>query len=212
MKPIDTSKLVQNTYNHIASKYHRRYKQYSEFLLRSSREFIKLLPKNAKILDVGCGPGRDAKFFLNQGFEVVAIDFSNEMLKIAKKVAPKVKFIRSDFRNLKLPKNSFDGIWSYFSLLHLKRGEMHSLLSSLNKILKNNGILFIATQEGKGEVIEPENLDNHYQIYKTFYSKEELSQLVKKSKFKIIEARTDFDRVKPKGRIVVVFAQKQFPD
>lgn len=208
MKPIDTCKLVQNTYDHIASKYHQRYKQYSEFLLRSSREFIKLLPKNARILDIGCGSGRDAKFFDQQGFEVIAVDFSPAMLKIAKKVAPKVKFILSDFRNLKLPENYLDGIWSYFSLLHLKRGEIPSLLSSLNKILKNNGILFLATQEGQGEVIEPENLDNHFRIFETFYSKEELSRLVKKAKFKIIEARTDCDRVKAKGGIVVIFGQK----
>ncbi|MDN5332320.1 MAG: hypothetical protein PWP45_1545 [Tepidanaerobacteraceae bacterium] len=36
--------------------------------------FLKWLPKGTKILDLGCGSGRDTKYFLENGYEVIAVD------------------------------------------------------------------------------------------------------------------------------------------
>ncbi len=45
--------------------------------------FLKYLKPNASLLDAGCGPGLDAKLFLDQGFIVEPLDGSEEMVKLA---------------------------------------------------------------------------------------------------------------------------------
>lgn len=57
-----------------------------------ARKFIDRLPTHAKIIDIGCGPGRDAKVFSSFGFEVVGIDFSSKMIELAKQNATDCSF------------------------------------------------------------------------------------------------------------------------
>ena len=49
-------------------------------------KFLSLLPKKARILDVGCGPGNFTKYFLEKDFIAKGIDLSTEMIKIARKM------------------------------------------------------------------------------------------------------------------------------
>ncbi len=57
-----------------------------------AQKFQEMLPKGAKILDVGCGSGRDAKVFSEKGFDVTGVDFSSNMIELATVTAPKVAF------------------------------------------------------------------------------------------------------------------------
>ncbi|MCC6323403.1 class I SAM-dependent methyltransferase [Candidatus Nomurabacteria bacterium] len=72
--------------------------------------FISLLPKGAHILDVGCGGGRDAKYFIKKGFKVTGIDMSSVLINIAKKEVPKASFKEMDILKLDFPINSFDAV------------------------------------------------------------------------------------------------------
>ena len=92
-------------------------------------KFTNLLPSGGCILDAGCGSGRDSRYFLSQGFEVVAIDASEEMVKCASKLmgqsAVQMKFEDVTFSN------EFDGIWACASLLHVKKENFVSTLNIL---------------------------------------------------------------------------------
>ena len=48
-------------------------------------KFIAMLPSAPKVLDVGCGPGRDAGIFFQKGVQVTGVDLSKELIKIAKR-------------------------------------------------------------------------------------------------------------------------------
>jgi SAM-dependent methyltransferase len=205
---MDTHKLVQDTYNKIAIAYNNKWGVISPFFEIHAKKFISFLPKSAKILDLGCGAGRDSKYFFDNGLHVVGVDFSEGMLDIAKKIVPKAKFLCKDFRKLDFEKEKFDGIWSFFSILHLKRNELPPLLKKLNDSLKTKGILFIATKAGKGEIIETEHLDKDLQMFETFFSKRELADLLEKSNFKILEINLANDRKESDDQIVYLFAQK----
>lgn len=205
---VDTDKIVKETYNKIALKYHQKWGKYSRFYLKCFKEFIEKLPQEGKILDLGCGTGRDAKWFSGKEFEVVGVDFSAEMLKIAKKVALKAKFIQKDIRNINFPVASFNGIWASFVLLHLKRREVLPLLKRIKKFLKPGGILFIATKKGKGEIIEPEHLDENLQMFETFFETKELENLIKIAGFKILKSGTDTDRKESNENIIIIYAEK----
>ena len=205
----DVHQIVRNTYNHIAEKYYQRYHKYSPFFLKFSKIFLKLLPERATILDLGCGPGRDAKYFSLEGYEVIGVDFSGNMLKIARKIAPNANFLKQDLRKINFPANSFYGIWCSFTILHLERDELPRLLKLLEKVLKKNGILFIATKLGEGEQILKENLDTSLAIFETYFSKKEIETLLKGVGFKLLLTDSGFyDRFESDDNILVVLAQK----
>ena len=203
----DVGKIVRKTYDQIAEKYHQRWGEYSGFFLRNSKEFIKNIPSGGKILDLGCGTGRDSRWFSEKGFDVTGIDFSKGMLKIAKRIAPKAKFILQDISRSKIDER-FDGVWCSFVLLHLRRKDIFSILRKIRKLLKKNGVLFVATKEGIGEKIEPEHLNKKLKIFETFFRTEELEKMVKCAGFKILKSRLDSDRQKSEEKIIIIYARK----
>ena len=207
MSRRDVRKLVKNTYNSIAEEYHRRWGEYSGFFLKNSKEFIKNIPSGGKILDLGCGTGRDSRWFSEKGFDVTGVDFSKEMLKIAKRIAPKAKFILQDISRLEI-KEKFDGVWCSFVLLHSRKKDIFSILKKIRRLLKKNGVLFVATREGAGERIEPEHLNKKLKMFETFFRTEELEKIVKLAGFKILKSRLDSDRQESEEKIIIIYAKK----
>lgn len=109
--------------------------------------FLKNLPCNeGKILDLGCGSGRDSKYFLENGFELVAMDISEELGKRASEYIGQ-KVIIQDMRNLHY-QNEFIGIWACASLLHLDEDEIIETLRKIFKSLKRDGIAYISFKYG----------------------------------------------------------------
>jgi 2-polyprenyl-3-methyl-5-hydroxy-6-metoxy-1,4-benzoquinol methylase len=116
--------------------------------------FSSRLSPGARILDAGCGSGRDIKAFADDGFDVSAFDGSISMVfKAAAHAGRKVAYqnferIASDISVLRGP---FDGIWCCASLLHLPKNSMPSVLSALKDRLSDNGLMFMSVKEGDGE-------------------------------------------------------------
>lgn len=116
-------------------------------------EFCALLGKSGKLLDLGCGPGNDSALFVQQGFEVVGVDFSEKMLAEARKRVSKATFIRSDLRNTEFADEEFDAIWSVGSLHHLAKADASGVLKKNHQCLKTGGFMFISVQSGEYEGI-----------------------------------------------------------
>jgi 2-polyprenyl-3-methyl-5-hydroxy-6-metoxy-1,4-benzoquinol methylase len=148
--------------------------------------FTSLLPSGGKILDVGCGSGRDAQYFLSQGFEVVAIDASEEMVKYASNLmgqdALQMKFEDMAFRN------EFDGVWASASLLHVERSLLGDILANLISSLRPKGHLYLSMREGQGD----EFVDGRYFSY---IAEPELKHLLEQqSDIELLEIWTTSDR------------------
>lgn len=111
-------------------------------------KFLTYVKAPAKILDAGCGVGRDAKYFMSLGFDVSAFDGSLEMAKIASRV------LKKDVRHLLFQdisyKNEFDAIWANASLLHVPFEELREVFEKLRLALKPGGILFASFNYGSG--------------------------------------------------------------
>lgn len=112
-------------------------------------EFLKLIPENGCILDAGCGSGRDTKNFKLLGYNIVAIDGSVEMCKIASKFTG-VNVKHMQFQNITFV-DVFDGIWASASLLHVPSDELDSVLSKLKCSLKNSGVFYASFKLGEFE-------------------------------------------------------------
>ncbi len=162
------------------------------------KKFIELMKGGGKVLDVGCGPGHDVRYFLGHGLDVVGIDLSDGMLAEARKRVPKGKFIKMDMRELNFDAASFDGVWACASLLHLKRSEVPSTLAEIRRVLKPSGKFYIAMKEGGGERVVRGR-------FFTYYSEDELKEVVTRSGFKVL----DTIKTKVEGTVWIhMFAQK----
>ncbi len=167
---------------------------YGKLMQFQLNNFISMLPKKAKVLDIGSGSGRDAQYFHDYGLEVTSIDISENMLKEAKKRVENIKFIKMDMCNLEFENNSFDGIWIMASLSDIERKESLSVLQEISKILKEKGVLYIAVKEGTTEEVVNKPQYNNSPRYYTFYTKVELENKLKKAGFSILSAQTTEDQ------------------
>ena len=116
--------------------------------------FLEYLPKgNQAILDVGCGSGRDSVFFANQGFDVTAIDGSQNLIDLAKETDNRVNWQCMTFEEIDAQnwQNHFTGIWACASLLHVPFDDLTKLLSDLILCIKSDGILYASFKYGDSE-------------------------------------------------------------
>ena len=133
--------------------------------------FLKYF-KGGRLLDLGCGSGRDSKFFKDLGFDVTAVDGSEEMCKLAREYTGlDVKCLNFiDLREI----GYYDGIWACASLLHVDRRFLLDVLKKTRDALKQSGYMYAALKNGEGEEVTPEGRYFNYVTYDKF---EELTNL-----------------------------------
>ena len=119
------------------------------------KAFLKLLPKGGKILDLGCGSGRDSMNFMKLGYEVIAVDGAKKLAKRASVLLGK-EVIVSTFEELEL-KEKFHGIWACASLLHIKREDLKIVLNNLYNNLEDNGVFYMSFKYGEKEYVDDKN-------------------------------------------------------
>ena len=113
-------------------------------------EFLKLIPADSAILDLGCGSGRDSLYFLEEGFDVTAIDGSKQMcelaeIEIGQDVVHHMMFDELEFEDV------FDGVWACASLLHVKKTEINGIIDKISKSLVKDGVIYMSFKQGDFE-------------------------------------------------------------
>jgi len=206
-------KLGKNKYEETIRVYEKlggKYIKDIEKLVPSSFfDFIKLLPKNGKVLEIGCAGGRDSKKFSQKGFKVTGIDLVDIFLKEAEKNVPDAKFIKMDLRKLKFPKNYFNAIWANAVLLHIKKKNILKVLKGFYKVLKFGGKLYISVKRGKGKTYKKDKLSSDEKRLFVYFFKGEIEEYVKKAGFKIIFSQIFSDDAGRKNiKWIRLFAEK----
>src|SRR3989338_7458860 len=107
---------------------------------RSEFEQFKTLLPHGKVLDIGCGGGRDALLFVPSRYNYVGIDFSREMLEQAQRSAPNAIFVQMDMYALNFVPYTFDGFWAAASLLHIPKTKTPLVLREIHRVTKTGGI------------------------------------------------------------------------
>jgi SAM-dependent methyltransferase len=141
-------------YDALTSELTEGYDHHFETYARLEAEhFLAKLSKGCRILDIGCGVGSASRYFAEQGYQQVSADLSEEMVKECQRRGL-TNLVRLDLETLPFPNSCFEGIWAHTSLLHIPKQRLVDVISSLGKILKPGGALFIALREGEKEGYE----------------------------------------------------------
>jgi SAM-dependent methyltransferase len=113
------------------------------------RPFLDRLPAPARILDAGCGAGRDAAAFTRLGHQVVAME-PCEALAARAEALLGATVLRQRFDQMTFAAE-FDGVWACASLLHVPASELTNTLDRCSRALRVGGILFASFKYGRGE-------------------------------------------------------------
>jgi ubiquinone/menaquinone biosynthesis C-methylase UbiE len=181
---MDKSKIAISTYEKIADIYT---KQYFNDLTDTPYidKFLDKLPKNARVLDVGSGPGQFTKYMTDKGFNAMGIDFSDKMLTLAKKMVPNGHFDKADMRKLNFDDNSFDGLLVAYSLIHIPSEDIPETLQGFYRVVKNGGYIEIIAQKGEPDKIIDEPFMPTEKMFFNFFTKDRLTNFLETAGFKI---------------------------
>jgi SAM-dependent methyltransferase len=113
--------------------------------------FLRHIPARGRILDAGCGVGRDALAFAERGYSVVAFDASAEMVRLAReRTAGRAEVLHMRFEDVAW-REEFDGIWACASLLHVPETELPAVARRLASALRPGGVIYMSFKYGAGQ-------------------------------------------------------------
>ena len=114
--------------------------------------FLRYLSKNAKILDLGCGSGRDALAFKQKGYEVEATDYSEVLVERATQLTgiavQQLSFYELDMHDV------YDGVWACASLLHCARNSLPDVLKRIHAALRRGGVCYMSFKYGTADRVK----------------------------------------------------------
>ena len=175
---------LRQAYDRAADRYgRRRNSRFDEFLM-PILDHLACRPGTKPLLDLGCGPGRESAVLAAHGRSCVAADFSIEMARQAHRRG--VPTVIADLCDLPFRDASASGVLCSFSLLHLPKHQLPSVLDGIRRVLETAGTLLILTFEGEGELCQLRDLANFGMARPfAFYSLDELRGLVTASGFEV---------------------------
>ncbi|MBL7892700.1 MAG: class I SAM-dependent methyltransferase [Bacteroidia bacterium] len=147
---MEKDKETFETWNKIASLYQEKFMDLE--LYNETYDFVcsAISDDNAKIADIGCGPGNISKYLLAKrpSFNLYGIDIAPNMVELAKRNNPNANFDVMDCRNIGKLHEKFDGIICGFCLPYLSHTEGEKLIADCSQLLNGDGIFYISFVEG----------------------------------------------------------------
>src|SRR3989344_4064304 len=180
------SQITAKTYDQMASTYHS---EHAGKLVAQAQldEFISLVNPPARILDIGSGPGYDARY-LSEKYSVTGIEISRRFADIAQYENPNIEFINADIMNFDIGVNKYKGIWARDSVHHIPDVQLDNVFQKIGAALVTNGIFYCIVREGKGEkTVKQTNNYMHLEKFYHFFTTEELIARAQKAGLKLIK-------------------------
>jgi 2-polyprenyl-3-methyl-5-hydroxy-6-metoxy-1,4-benzoquinol methylase len=206
-----TAKYIFNKH---AIKYQEQFMQIDLFKKSLKLFSSEIRKSDAKILDIGCGPGNISQFLINQNqdYQIFGIDVAPKMIELAQINNPSARFKIMDCKDINQLNSSYDGIVSGFCLPYLSKPETVKFISQATALLNPNGVLYISTMEDdydkSGLVGSSSGGEDVTNIY--YYKAEFLTQLLIKNGFNIIDIQkqTHPHYKDNSTRDIIIIAQK----
>lgn len=169
--------------------------------------FAANFPRGSLLCEAGCGPSAHiGRYLCDKGLRVVGVDIADRCIELARAHNPGMQFERADMSHLAFPADSFEGIVSYYSIIHTPKNCIDEIFTEFHRILKSRGYLQAAVKAGTDEGYRNELLGIETEIYFAFFTAEEIAQYFKQAGFQLefIEKRNPYDFDIEKERIFAI--------
>lgn len=103
-------------------------------------------PGRPRVLDLGCGGGRDLLTMTTMGVDAIGLDASEAMLRQAQKTAPHARFLHAYADMIPLPSRYVDAVWCSAGLVHLGPDETAAALAEAARVAKPGATLFVSVR------------------------------------------------------------------
>ncbi|MBS3781624.1 MAG: methyltransferase domain-containing protein [Candidatus Thermoplasmatota archaeon] len=185
---MDAIERTMRTYDQIAEEYCRKTERQGdrEFQEKMLDRTLSFLPPSPRIIDLGCGDGRDTQYLQEKGADVVGIDISRGMIDLARKKYTECAFLRSDMRDTVFPNDTFQGAWASTSLSNIPKSEVSRVEKEVYRILEQGSIFCFSFKVGEKEGFE-ESIVEGFETYQSYYTLEELKREL--NLFDVIDSR-----------------------
>jgi SAM-dependent methyltransferase len=151
--------IINNTLQYYQDNAKNLAQRYESADVRNIHDLlVKTFSTNGLLLELGCGSGRDASFLSKNNFKITAIDASCEMIAEAKKIHPEISkslYVKSIPDGLDFKNETFDGIYSIATLMHLTQNSIQKTMKKVHSLLKYGGIFLFSVS------IERDDIDEH---------------------------------------------------
>lgn len=141
--------ITLDYYNYNANEFINDTKDVEFYDIQS--KFAQIICKGGRILDFGCGSGRDSEYFIEKGFKVTAMDGSTELCKRAS------EYLGIEVRNVLFEQlddvQLYDGIWACASILHVPSNKLNNVIEKMCNSLKDYGYMYASFKYGSYEGI-----------------------------------------------------------
>ncbi|MEN8907283.1 MAG: methyltransferase domain-containing protein [Clostridiales bacterium] len=181
---------ITKAYNFSSNKYADYFKdELDEKTL--DKELLNRFSKDinyGKVLDIGCGPGHISNYLFKIGCNVQGVDISKGMINVANKLFKGIKFNIGDMFAIDERDNYFDGVCSFYSIVNFSYENLDKVIKEYKRILKNNGLLFIAFHVGNEKLTADNFLDSNISLDFYMHDLDKIVDLLKNNNFEISEA------------------------
>jgi SAM-dependent methyltransferase len=202
---VDPSEIVRQGYNKIAPEYlAARCKGRPDPPVLG--RFSDLLRGDSLVLDAGCGAGVPVTRFLAQRHRVVGVDFSMAQARLASKLVPTARIACLDMTKLAFPPNVFDGICSFFAILHIPRSQHRDLLAALHRILRVDGLALLCL--GDKSTVAAYGPYLRTNMFWSHFDRGEYLEMLAATGFKIISSQIEPDPISKIATHLFVLARK----
>jgi ubiquinone/menaquinone biosynthesis C-methylase UbiE len=176
-------------YDQIAARYAQANAAMPTELATAAARFRRLVGPEARVLDLGCGAGRDMAWLERLGLNIIGVDYSSGMLAHAL-VQANGPLLLMDIRHLGLRDLQFRGVWCCASLLHLPKSEAPQAFAEMRRVLVPGGVLFLSVQLGVGEVWERCSYADAERFFSR-YEQSEMAALLSECGFTTIQSASN---------------------
>ncbi len=209
---MDRYKETFESWNKIASLYQEKFMDLD--LYNESYDFIcnSIIKEEAKILEIGCGPGNITKYLLSKrsDFNIHGIDVAPNMIELAKKNNPTGNFSVMDSREISEIKTKFDGIICGFCLPYLSESDCEKLIYDSYNLLNKNGLIYLSFVEGLPNESKFQVRSNGDRIYFYYHNLEKLKAKLIDKEFKEIKIfKVDYKKSETEKEIHTILTAKK---
>lgn len=140
----------------------------------------EMLPSNAAVADIGCGPGQVACYLHNRGLAAMGVDIAPEMVALAQRLTPAIPFRQGNLLDLPFAGGTLAGITAFYSIIHLSPTDRPRALREFYRVLGPAGLVLVAFHIGDERIHldewwdQPVDLD--FQFIRTETLRDELEE------------------------------------